>query len=779
MKALVSRLMRLRVWRPAALLMQQLRFGGKMTLISAAFALPLAWLLFALVQARMSDLHVVRLERDGLRYAQQILPAIEATGTWRTQARNAAYGDPKADVQQTAAAFDKKFAVLVAQDAQLAGALGTADAMAEVNKALQAAQQAQASHASPQQVLDTMNQLSRGLGDVLDRVVDTSGLALDPEIASYYLISLSLMRTPDTIQHVSELRGIGRSAFTAGSITPEQLAGAFEHLGMLHLQITGAADDVRKVRAAAPDKAGLLVTRGDEAMARFEAVARQTFVPGQTQLQGQAADYARAANDAMAAEFAQIQDNTAVLDALLSDREQAAERGLWLSVGLATLGMVIATYLFAGFYQAMSQGISQLRKNLIRVSMGDLRTDRTALGKDELAGLQKELQNMCVALGETVQRVQQASGTVVMSSETVAHGMTDLSSRTEAAAAALEESSAALEQSSATIQTTAESVRKASEIAAENALTASKGGEVMSSVERTMIGIQESSKRISDIIGVIDGIAFQTNILALNAAVEAARAGEQGRGFAVVAGEVRSLAGRSSEAAKEIRSLISRSSEEVSKGSEVVHTAGQTMTDIVKRAEQIRQLLDEVATGAREQSLGIQQVGQAVHDLDQNTQANAALVAETSAEASTQRSTAVGMAVLVDEFRLPGVRPAVLTEGINVDEIIDAHREWKIKLRQAIDDGTRVDVATLVRDDCCALGRWIHGDGQRLSARRTFTELVERHTHFHRVAGSVGQLINDQRIEEAEDALAPGTPFAAATADVVTVLANAKRGGFA
>ena len=302
----------------------------------------------------------------------------------------------------------------------------------------------------------------------------------------------------------------------------------------------------------------------------------------------------------------------------------------------------------------------------------------------------------------------------------------------------------------------------------------------MGQVVQTMERIQSSSRRINDIIGVIDGIAFQTNILALNAAVEAARAGEQGRGFAVVASEVRNLAQRSAEAAKEIKTLISASVTEVDSGMGVVRQAGDTMGEIVAHAGQVRQLLEEVAGGTREQSMGMGQIGQAVQDLDQNTQANAALVEQTATAAVAQRTAAVRMAAQVDEFRLPvapGTQPT-LVEGIDVDGFIDAHRQWKVKLRDAIENRETVDAEALSRDDCCPLGKWIYGDGQRLSSRTSFTDLIDRHRQFHLVAGDVAKLVNQRNYRAAEEALAPDTRFAGATREVVLVLSTAKRLGF-
>jgi methyl-accepting chemotaxis protein len=202
------------------------------------------------------------------------------------------------------------------------------------------------------------------------------------------------------------------------------------------------------------------------------------------------------------------------------------------------------------------------------------------------------------------------------------------------------------------------------------------------------------------------------------------------------------------------------------------------MQQIVQNAEHIKNLLDEVTNGAKEQSLGIGQIGEAVHELDRNTQANAALVEETAASSTVLSQAAVRMAAQVDEFQLPGSKTSTKVEGIDVDAIIDGHRQWKVKLRNAIESGDKVDAATLSRDDCCALGKWIYADGQRLSGRASFTALVNNHARFHKVAGEVGQLINAGRNEEAEDALAPNTEFTNATSDVVMVLSAAKRLGF-
>lgn len=453
----------------------------------------------------------------------------------------------------------------------------------------------------------------------------------------------------------------------------------------------------------------------------------------------------------------------------------------WWLVALVAACVLLATGLLLGFYQAQSGGLRALRRQLLVMSMGDLREDIPILGRDELAGLLKELGRMQASLRDTVRLVRHSSNEVVNASIEIATGTQDLSARTEAAASALEESSAALEQSQSTTSHTAESVAQASALAMENAGVAERGGRVVGEVVATMERIQGSSVKINEIIGVIDGIAFQTNILALNAAVEAARAGEQGRGFAVVAAEVRALAQRSAEAAKQIKQLITASVEEVNRGVSVVRGAGEAMQEMLSNADKVRQLMEQVSTAAREQNLGIVQIGEAVQSLDHNTQANAALVEQAAAAAQAQRDAAVRMAAMVDEFRLtPGKSmQASKVQGVDVDTYIDAHRQWKVKLRNAIENRETVDTGTLSRDDCCALGKWVYGEGRQLFGDRpSFAELIAKHQTFHRVAGQVGEMVNQKRYNEAEDALGAGTPFSDATRAVVLVLSSAKRLGF-
>jgi methyl-accepting chemotaxis protein len=294
-----------------------------------------------------------------------------------------------------------------------------------------------------------------------------------------------------------------------------------------------------------------------------------------------------------------------------------------------------------------------VQKHLEAMTAGDLTTKPNPWGKDEAANLMGSLADMQASLRKIVSRVRGSSESLVNASTEIASASMDLSQRTEQTAANLQQSASSMVEISSTVNHTANNVMQAAQVASSNSEAAARGGSVIEHVVSTMQDIHKSSSKISEIIGTIDGIAFQTNILALNAAVEAARAGEQGRGFAVVAGEVRSLAQRSAAAAKEIKTLITGSVELVASGTKIVQGAGNTMQELVGNAQRMHDLLSEISTAATEQSQGISHVGTSVNDLDRMTQQNAALVEQTAAAASSLKDQAVDLAAEVSAFRLP------------------------------------------------------------------------------------------------------------------------------
>jgi methyl-accepting chemotaxis protein len=287
-----------------------------------------------------------------------------------------------------------------------------------------------------------------------------------------------------------------------------------------------------------------------------------------------------------------------------------------------------------------------------RVAQGDLSVDWAVEGRDEPARLMLALQGMQTELRRLVGQVRESSESIQMASTEVAVGNQDLSHRTEEAASSLQQTASSMTQLTSNVRQSADAASQANQLASSASAVASRGGEVVAQVVSTMDQINASSKKIADIIGVIDGIAFQTNILALNAAVEAARAGEQGRGFAVVAGEVRSLAQRSAEAAKEIKALIGTSVDKVETGARLVQDAGTTMNEIVASVQRVTDIIGEITAASSEQSGGIGQINSAITQLDQMTQQNAALVEESAAAAESLKEQAHKLAAIVATFRL-------------------------------------------------------------------------------------------------------------------------------
>nr|MCU0951882.1 methyl-accepting chemotaxis protein [Burkholderiaceae bacterium] len=287
-----------------------------------------------------------------------------------------------------------------------------------------------------------------------------------------------------------------------------------------------------------------------------------------------------------------------------------------------------------------------------RIAAGDLTETIEVVGRDEAAQMLASIDNMQRSLRTVVGQVRDGVVSVSTASGQIAVGNQDLSSRTEEQASSLQETAASMEQMTSTVKQNADAARQANQLAVSASQVAARGGAVVGEVVTTMDAITASSKKISEIITVIDGIAFQTNILALNAAVEAARAGEQGRGFAVVAGEVRNLAQRSAQAAREIKTLISDSVEKVASGSRLVNDAGTTMGEIVQSVQRVTDLIGEITSATLEQSSGISQVNEAVVQLDQTTQQNAALVEESTAAAQSLREQAEALAAAVAMFKL-------------------------------------------------------------------------------------------------------------------------------
>ncbi len=417
-----------------------------------------------------------------------------------------------------------------------------------------------------------------------------------------------------------------------------------------------AADDPDAEVVALYRSLGEQVAAIDEMQSRYEADVGKVIAA----LQGGRLDEAMELNNAVRESRKKAEEGIGAfikrVNEVTTNNAAAAEAEARQDQLVIQVSAVLATLIAGGLaFVILRSTLSRLKTAtdaVGRVAEGDLTGRIVADGSDEVGRLLAGLERMQGQLVQVVGSVRGNAESVATASSQIAQGNADLSQRTEEQASSLQQTAASMEQLGTTVQQNADNARQANQLAAGASTVAKQGGAVVGQVVETMRGIEDSSRRIAEIIGTIDGIAFQTNILALNAAVEAARAGEQGRGFAVVAGEVRVLAQRSAEAAREIKTLIDTSVQRVDQGTQLVAQAGERMQDIVAAVQRVSDVVAEITSASTEQAQGVAQVGQAVSQMDQVTQQNAALVEEGAAAADSLRQQAQQLVAAVSTFRL-------------------------------------------------------------------------------------------------------------------------------
>ena len=490
--------------------------------------------------------------------------------------------------------------------------------------------------------------------DLHGRIVSHYGLDLDPEPVSYHLVIATMTQLPQLAEQLGKLRGSGAGILARGQATVADramLGGLSESArGEMHrllatLERALEHDPALRERMAGPiEQARAGVERTREMLRTDLIEAEALTLPS--------AEYFQATTKAIDQVFAVHGLASEALAGALQVRTARLQRTEWLVIGLSVLMVGLCGLLARSIVRSILQATDDARRMAERIAAGDLSPEPLRAGEDELGRMVQAMEAMRLSLTEVVGTVRENAVSVAAASAQIAQGNIDLSSRTEQQAAALQQTAATMDQLGSTVSHNADHAREADGLAREASTLASRGGEMVSQVVGTMGGISEASRKIGDIIGVIDSIAFQTNILALNAAVEAARAGEQGRGFAVVATEVRNLAQRSAEAAREIKALISTSVERVEQGVSLVDQTGRSVGEVVASIRRVSDIVAQISAASAEQSTGVAQVGQAVTQMDRATQQNAALVEQSAAAAGTLKSQAEQLVDAVARFRV-------------------------------------------------------------------------------------------------------------------------------
>ena len=634
------------IMAPGVMLMRAIGFGSKSVVITALFLVAIGILAFSYYSTQLGNIAFSAKERVGVAYLRASAPALDALLAVRLAATTGSGELPQA--RQTLSAALKTLA-----DAQTThgGPLQTGTQYAAMQASLQAAE---AFKGNPQATFVEYTKAAHALIELMLHATDTSNLTLDPDVDSYYVMDAAAFRLPDLMERTALLVTASAAALGTGELTSQVRDEMIRSVAISGFHATNMRAGLGKSLAASPDLAReFQLAPAEAALTAFSTAVSEKVLSGRELQTSDAPEIARLGDAALQRQSQLMGELLDTLDGLLERRIDGMYFSMWVKTTFMVLAVLAAFYFFYAFFLVTRGGLRLIREHLSEMADGDLRrAPSLPWGKDEPAQVITDLRRAYDSLHALIQSVRLSAQQLVVTSHEISNAATDLSARTESNAASLEEQAAAMEQIGAQVGDSAQRARSAAEFARTNMSVATQSREVIGTVVETMRGIQTSSSKIGDITGLIDSIAFQTNILALNAAVEAARAGESGRGFAVVASEVRSLAQRSAEAAREIKTLIATSTTQVNTGVQAVEEAGKSITELVSNASQINQHVTEISHAAREQASGVAQVTLAVQELDTSTQQNAALVEETSATANSLKDQAALLQGELERFRV-------------------------------------------------------------------------------------------------------------------------------
>jgi methyl-accepting chemotaxis protein len=507
---------------------------------------------------------------------------------------------------------------------------------------------------SAKQSFEEHTQLVNQLYRINELLLDHSRLNFDPEADSHYLIEVALVQSPALMETLGRLRAKGSGILAEQNATPDDRTLMMSMMEKANDQYQSIRNALAKAGAANPalkeKLATALQTAGHAGSQALEMTQERIMKAEKPTFPAQ--EYFAKMTDTISAQVKLYDVAIAELEKILTTRQSSLNTTRYTLIGGVLLLSMLTGLLSYRISLSITRPLGEAVDLARQVAAGNLTVRIDVKSKDEIGQLLQALKDMNQGLVKIVGEVRIGTDAIASASSQIASANLDLSSRTEQQAGSLEETASSVEQLTSTVKQNADNARQASKLAGSASEVAVKGGAMVSQVVDTMNSINASSKKIVDIISVIDGIAFQTNILALNAAVEAARAGEQGRGFAVVAAEVRNLAQRSATAAKEIKTLIGDSVEKVDAGGKLVSQTGATMKEIVSSVQRVTDIIGEIALASQEQSAGIEQINQAINQMDQTTQQNAALVEQAAAAADAMQEQAASLAHTVGVFRL-------------------------------------------------------------------------------------------------------------------------------
>jgi methyl-accepting chemotaxis protein len=639
-------------------LLGNLPLARKFLIFAMLSALLVVLPLIAYLQQSNGDIAAARHEVDGLSPVRQLLKVVQLVQQHRGLAADVLTGNAQAEPQRTATrgevhganeAFSRSITERIPDHA-----------IAATWQAAQAEWQSLEQAVSGRKV-DTASShakhtaLVEKLLDVLDLTADHFGLSQEAELDGHHLVMAALVHLPKLAEALAQARERGAVLLSKVEVLSatdrEPLVSLAGIAQMHHHNLSHGLGKAMAVNAVMGSRLRGIAGESGALSEQALKLTRQQLLGGaQPAVSG--ADHARAYTEAINGQFRLNAVQFAVLEEVLAQRISRM-RSMQLSVLAAALLLaLLAAGLSYAVMRSISRPVNQALGMAHRFSSGDLTQRTGSTMKDEIGRLLDALNAMRGELAASVTDIRIAADSVSAATGEIAHGNSDLSRRTEQQAASLEQTATSMEEFTSTVKQNAENARQANLLAQDAAAVALRGGVAARGVVSTMQGISQSSNKIADIIGVIESIAFQTNILALNAAVEAARAGDQGRGFAVVAAEVRSLAQRSAQAAKEIKGLIQDSAARVGGGVHEVEDAGKTMDEIVASVDELKNRIAEIARASAEQLVGIEQVNSAIMHMDGNTQQNAALVEQAAAAAQHLLDQAHALTASVARFKL-------------------------------------------------------------------------------------------------------------------------------